>query len=374
MNNPAKILVVDDNPANRYIFERRLSSRGYEILTATDGEQGLAVAREIRPDLILLDVMMPKMDGIEVCRRLKSDPACPFIPIIMVTAKVDPKDVVEGLDSGADEYLTKPVDHTALVARVKSMLRIKTLHDKTEEQANQMKIWNEELNQPVSEQLVELERMNELKRFFSPQIAELITSPGNEKLLESRRREITVVFCDLRNFVRFSESAEPEEIMKILREYHLALGPLIHEFDATLERFPGDGLMVYFNDPVTCEAPSLQAIQMAVTMRDRITRLIVEWRGRGYDLGFGIGIASGQAVLGQIGFLGRFDYGAVGLVVNLASRLCDRAKDGQILISEHVSADVEDAVIMAPLPDILLKGFSKPISAYNVAGLKAAHF
>lgn len=168
MNHPAKILVVDDNPANRHIFEQRLSSRGYEILTAHDSEQGLAMAREMRPDLILLDVMMPKMDGIEVCRRLKSDPACPFIPIIMVTAKVDPKGVVEGLDAGADEYLTKPVDHTALVARVKSMLRIKALHDKTEEQANQLKIWNEELNQRVLEQLVELERMNELKRFFPP--------------------------------------------------------------------------------------------------------------------------------------------------------------------------------------------------------------
>lgn len=183
-----------------------------------------------------------------------------------------------------------------------------------------------------------------------------------------------MVFCDLRNFVRFSESAEPEEIVKILREYHLALGPLIHEFDATLERFAGDGVMVYFNDPVTCDAPSLHAIQMAVAMRDKVAQLIVEWRGRGYDLGFGIGIASGQAVLGQIGFLGRFDYGAVGLVVNLASRLCDRAKDGQILISEHVSTDVQDAVITVPLPEILLKGFSKPISAYNVAGLKAAHF
>ena len=372
MNNPAQILVVDDSPVNRDIFEQRLSPQGYEVLTAKDGEQGLTLAREKHPDLILLDVMMPKMDGFEVCRNLKNDPTCPFIPIIMVTAKADSKDVVEGLDAGADEYLAKPVDHTALVARVKSMLRIKDLHDKTEEQASQLKIWNEKLNQRVSEQLMELERMSELKRFFSPQIAELITSPGNEKLLNSHRREITVVFCDLRNFVPFSELAEPEEIMKILREYHLALGPLIHEYEATLERFAGDGLMAYFNDPLTCDDPSIRAVQMAVAMRDKIAELIGEWRDRGYDLGFGVGIAQGQAVLGQIGFLGRFDYGAVGRVVNLASRLCDRAKDGQILVSEQVGADVEDAAMIIRLPDIPLKGFTKPIAAYNVAGIKAA--
>ena len=317
---------------------------------------------------------MPKMDGFEVCRQLRGDPEYPFMPVIMVTAKSDPKDIVDGLEAGADEYLAKPVNHTALVARVKSMLRIKALHDKTEEQASQLKKWNEQLNQRVSGQLVEIEHMSHLKRFFSPQIAELITSSENKKLLESHRSEITVVNCDLRNFVRFSESAEPEEIMKVLRDYHLALGPLINRFEATLERFAGEGLMAYFNDPLPCEEPSKHAIQMAVAMRDSVGKLIGKWRDRGYDLGFGVAITNGQAVMAQIGFLGRFDYAAFGTVVNLASRLCNRAKNGQILVTQGIGADLDDTVMISRIPDIPLQGFSKPVVVYNVAGLKAVSY
>ncbi len=370
MRNPAHILIVDDNPANRDIFEARLAAHGYEIYTANDGDEALTLAREKHPDLILLDVMMPKLDGIEVCRRLKGDTSLPFMPIILVTAKTDPKDVVAGLEAGADEYLTKPVDQAALVARVKSMLRIKALHDQAHELAVQLSEWNEKLKERVAGQLSELERMNQLKGFFSPQVAELILSAGNEKLMESHRREITVVFCDLRRFSAFSETAEPEEIMRVLREYHKVLGPLIFRFEATLEHFAGDGLMTFFNDPVPCPDPALRAIRMAVAMRDGIGEIAETWRKYGYDLGFGVGIAQGYATLGQIGFEGRFHYGAIGSVLNLASRLCDQAHAGQILIAQRVSIDVEDMVELDAVEEFKFKGFVKPVIAFNVVGLK----
>jgi class 3 adenylate cyclase/CheY-like chemotaxis protein len=363
-------LIVDDNPANRDIFETRLAAHGYEIYTANDGEEALALARERHPDLILLDVMMPKLDGIEVCRRLKGDASLPFMPIILVTAKSDPKDVVAGLEAGADEYLTKPVDQAALVARVKSMLRIKALHDQAQGQAAQLADWNEKLKERVAGQLAELERMNQLKRFFSPQVAELILSAGNDKLMESHRREITVVFCDLRGFTAFSETAEPEEVMRVLRDYHKVLGPLIFRFEATLEHFAGDGLMTFFNDPVPCPDPALRAIRMAVAMRDGIGEIAETWRKYGYDLGFGVGIAQGYATLGQIGYEGRFHYGAIGSVLNLASRLCDQAHAGQILITQRVSIDVEDIVELEAVEEFKLKGFLKPVIAFNVVGLK----
>ena len=370
MREPPQILIVDDNPANLDIFEMRLAAHGYEIYTASDGEQGLALAREKQPDLILLDVMMPKMDGIEMCQHLKGDASLPFMPIILVTAKSDPADVVAGLEAGADEYLTKPVDQTALVARVKSMLRVKELRDQTEVQAARLTEWNEKLKERVAGQLAELERMNQLKRFFSPQVAELILSAGNEKLMESHRREITVVFCDLRGFTAFSETAEPEEVMQVLRDYHKVLGPLIFRFEATLEHFAGDGLMTFFNDPVPCPDPTLRAIRMAVAMRDGIGEIAETWHKYGYDLGFGVGIAQGYATLGQVGFEGRFHYGAIGSVLNLASRLCDQAHAGQILITQRASTDVEDIAELESVEEFTLKGFLKPVIAFNVVGLK----
>ena len=339
MRTPPRILIVDDNPMNLDILQTRLTVHGYEILTATDGEEALATAREKRPDLILLDVMMPKMDGFEVCRHLKADSTLPFMPIVMVTAKADPKDIVAGLEAGGDEYLTKPVDQASLVARVKSMLRIKALHDTVQEQAARLEAqsaqladWNRTLEQRVAEQLAELERVGRLKRFLSPQLADLIVSAGGEKLLESHRREITVVFCDLRGFTAFSETAEPEEVMGVLGDYHRAMGSLIFQFEGTLERFAGDGMMVFFNDPLPCPDPAARAVRMAVAGRERVRELTEAWRKRGHQLDLGVGIAMGYATLGKIGFEGRFDYGAIGTVTNLASRLCDEASAGQILI------------------------------------------
>jgi adenylate cyclase len=370
MRTPPRILIVDDQPMNVDILQTRLAVHGYELLTAYDGEEALTKARAELPDLILLDIMMPKIDGIQVCQRLKADTALPFMPIIMVTAKADSKDVVAGLEAGADEYLTKPVDQTSLVARVKSMLRIKALHDTVQEQARHLAEWNHTLEQRVQEQLGELERVGRLKRFFSPQLAELVVSAGGEKLLQSHRREVSVVFCDLRGYSAFTEAVEPEEVIEVLREYHTTLGRVIFRFQGTLERFAGDGLMVFFNDPLPCPDHAAQAVHMAMAMRQEMAELTEKWRKRGHQLAFGIGIAQGYATLGMIGFEGRVDYAAVGPTTNLASRLCDAAQGGQILISQRVCVAVEDLVEVESVGDLILKGLRDPVLAFNVVGLK----
>jgi len=361
---------VDDVPANVHILQSRLAAHGYDIVTATDGEAALAAVKETQPDLILLDVMMPKMDGFEVCRRLRADPSLPFIPIIMVTAKADPKDVVAGLEAGGDEYLTKPVDQPALVARVKSMLRIKSLHDTVEALAAERAEWNKTLERRVEEQLGQLEQLGRLKRFFSPQLAELIVAGGTDDPLKTHRREVTVVFLDLRGFTPFAETAEPEEVMGVLREYHAEMGKLILEHEGTLERFTGDGMMIFFNDPVPVPDPAERAIRMAVAMRERVSGLAIGWRKRSYDLALGVGIAQGYATIGAIGFEGRWDYGAIGTVTNLAARLCGEAKGGQILVHQRVATTIEDLANLEEIGPLTLKGLLKPVAAFNVAGLR----
>jgi class 3 adenylate cyclase len=371
MNNPPLILVVDDNETNRDILITRLEKHGYQLLQAADGEEALASAKQHSPDLILLDVEMPKLDGFEVCRRLKNDPAMSFIPIILVTARAASQDVVTGLDAGADEYLTKPIDQAALVARVRSMLRVKALHDQVQAQAADLATWNRTLEQRVNEQVSELDRMNRLKRFLSPQIAKLVVSSGDDKLLESHRRDITVVFCDLRGFTAFAESAEPEDIIAVLQEYYQCLGESIDRFEGTLQHFAGDGLLIIFNDPLPCIDPALRAVRMAVEMRGRVAALVDKWRRFGHELGFGVGIASGHATLGSVGYEGRFHYSANGTVVNLGSRLCTQATDGQILIDGRVQLAVEAIARTEPIGDLDLKGFHRPVRAFNVRDLLA---
>jgi class 3 adenylate cyclase len=369
MHNPPRILIVDDNEINRDILRTRLGPHGYDLLEACDGEEALASARQHLPDLILLDVMMPKLDGFEVCRRLKADAALPFIAIILVTAKADSKDIVAGLDAGADEYLTKPIDQAALVARVKSMLRMKELTDSVSAQAADLASWNRTLEERVAQQLAQIGRMDRLKRFLSPQVAELILSSGDDRVLESHRREVTVVFCDLRGFTAFAETSEPEEIMNTLRDYHAAVGAIIHKFEGTIERFAGDGLMAMLNDPVPIPEPCAQAVRMAAEMRAAVGGLSDKWRKHGFNLGFGVGIAHGYATLGRIGFEGRFDYAAIGTVTNLAARLCAEAKDGQILIDGKVQVAVEAIAELEPLEELTLKGFHRPIRASNVRAI-----
>ena len=371
MHSPPRILVVDDNETNRDILVTRLGMHGYDLLQAADGEEAIEVAHSAQPDLILLDVMMPKLDGIEATKRLKADERLPFTPIILVTAKADSKDVVTGLEAGADEYLTKPVDQTSLVARVKSMLRVKELHDKIASQAADLAKWNKTLEERVAYQLTQIERAGRLKRFLAPQVAELVLNGGNEHLLDSHRRDVTVVFGDLRGFTAFAETAEPEEVMSILREYHSNLGPLVHKYEGTIERFIGDGFLVLFNDPLPCPDPPVRAIRMATEMRACMARLAEEWRKHGHELGFALGIAHGYATLGLIGFEGRFDYSAIGTVVNLAARLSSQALAGQILIDPKVYAAVEAEVDAEPAGELTLKGLSRTIKAFNIKGLRA---
>jgi DNA-binding response OmpR family regulator len=371
VRTPPRILVVDDNPMNVKILQARLAAEGYEIVTATDGEQALDAAERQRPDLILLDVMMPKIDGIEVCRRLKQDPAYSFTPIIIVTAMADPRDIVAGLDAGADEYLTKPVDQQALVARVRSMLRIKSLHDTVHAQADELTRWNATLEQRVAQQVEELERVGRLKRFFSPQLAELILAGGAEDPLKTHRREITVVFVDLRGFTAFAETAEPEEVMRLLHDYHAAMGELIMSHGGTLEHFAGDGMMIFFNDPVPVPDPVPRAVRMAVAMRERARELSSGWQKLGYDLALGVGIAQGYATIGAVGFEGRWDYAAVGTVTNLAARLCAEAKGWQILVSPRVAASIEELAQMEDVGDLVLKGLLRPVPARNVLAVRS---
>jgi len=375
MRSPPLILVVDDVPDNVDIVQMRLESQGYEVVTAADGIEALDKIREVLPDLVLLDVMMPKLDGIETVKRLKADPSLPFIPVILVTAKADAKDVIGGLESGGDDYLTKPVDHAALSARVRAMLRIKALHDtvqdqakRLEDQAAQLAMWNSTLEERVKAQLGELERVGRLKRFLAPQLAEMIVSTGDEGILESHRRDIVVVFCDLRGYTSFAEIGEPEEVWTVLREFHAAVGPLVTRFEGTLDHFSGDGLMVYFNDPLPCPDPAERAVRMAVAMRSTVGELMAGWRRRGHELGFGIGVAQGYATLGRIGFEERVDYTAIGTVTNLAARLCAEAQDGQILVSQRVAAAVEESVKLEEIGNLALKGLSQAVAVYNVAG------
>jgi adenylate cyclase len=369
MHNPPRILIADDNEDTRDILAAQLAIHHYELLQAADGEEAVAIARHELPDLILLDVMMPKMDGMEVCRRLKGDASLPFMPIILITARSDTKDVILGLEAGAVEYLTKPIDDVAVAARVKSVLQIKELHDKVIAQATELVSWNHTLEQRVATQLLEIERISRLKQFLPPQVAKLIISSGNDQLLESHRKAITVVSCDLRGFTAFAEIAEPEELMLLLREYHTTLGAVINKFEGTVERFAGDGLLVLFNDPLPCPDPSVRAVQMAVEMRGEIAKLEEKWLKHGRELGFGIGIAHGYATLGCIGFEGRFQYSVTGTVANLACRLCDVAQNGQILIDAKVHAGVEMVTEVEPVGELVLKGFHQPIRAFNVRKL-----
>jgi class 3 adenylate cyclase len=370
VKGPARILVVDDTPKNVKLLADLLTVRGYAVVTAASGPEALALVDAERPDLVLLDVVMPEMSGYEVCRKIREDPRTGILPVVMVTALDPAQERVKGLEAGADDFLTKPINQAELLARVRSLLRIKEFHDTVQAQAAQLAEWNRTLEQRVQEQLAQLERLGRLKRFFSPQLAELIVAGGAEDPLQTHRREVTVVFLDLRGFTAFAETAEPEEVMGVLREYHAAMGQLIVAHEGTLERFAGDGMMVFFNDPVPVPNPGERAVRMALAMRERVEGLSRTWRRRGYDLDLGVGLAQGYATIGAIGFEGRWDYGAIGTVTNLAARLCGEAKPGQILVPRRLLATVEELVEAEPVGELMLKGFHRPVTAYNVLGLK----
>ena len=363
MSAPGRVLVVDDTPVNLKLLADLLAAKGYQVRTATSGAEALAQIEAEPPDLVLLDVMMPGMSGYEVCRTIRANAATAMLPVVMVTALDPGQERVKGIEAGADDFLTKPIHQPELLARVRSLLRVKTLWD-------QVADLNRTLEARVAEQVAQLERLGRLRRFFSKQLAEAIVNGGADDPLQSHRRDITVVFLDLRGFTAFAETAEPEEIMGVLREYHAAMGQLIVEHEGTLERFTGDGMMIFFNDPSPVPNPQERAVRMALAMRERVDELVRGWRKRGYELDFGVGIAQGYATLGAIGFEGRWDYGAIGTVTNLAARLCGEAQPGQILISRRLFSALEDQVEAVGVGEMLLKGFSRPVSVYNVTGMK----
>jgi class 3 adenylate cyclase/CheY-like chemotaxis protein len=365
MRDPPLILAVDDVPDNLEILQLRLESQGYQVLTAADGVEALQQMRELDPDLVLLDVMMPRLDGIEVVRAMRADPVLSTTPVILVTAKSDTRDVIEGLDAGADEYLTKPYEHAALLARVRSMLRQKHLHDRVEEQAQKLAKWNETLKEQVDAQVSQIERMGRLRRFLPPQVVDIVLSSGEESALGTHRREVTLVFCDLRGFTAFAETAEPEEVMAILHDYHDCVGRTVFDHGGTLERFAGDGVLVLFNDPVEYWDHTARAVKMALEMRTQMEVLCIRWNRLGHDLGFGVGISRGFATLGAIGFEGRQEYTAIGAAANLASRLCDEAKSGQILVSQRVANCLQRELHVGHLGTLALKGFHRPVPIYE---------
>ena len=369
----AKILVVDDTPQNVKLLADLLTVKGYAVVTAASGPEALKEVEAERPDLVLLDVMMPGMSGYEVCRKIREDPATGILPVVMVTSLDPAGERIKGLEAGADDFLTKPINQPELLARVRSLLRIKELYDTVQAQAAQLAELNRGLEERVCEQVAQLERLGRLKRFFSPQLAELIVAGGADDPLKTHRREVIVVFLDLRGFTAFAETAEPEEVMGVLREYHAEMGKLILAHEGTLERFTGDGMMIFFNDPVPVPNPAERATRMAVAMRERVRELSAAWRKRGYDLGLGVGIAQGYATIGAIGFEGRWDYGAIGTVTNLAARLCGEAKAGQILVSSRVAGAVEDLADTEQVGPLVLRGLLKPVPTFNLLGLRGNH-
>jgi len=369
--NPAKILVVDDTPRNVKFLVDLLGIKGYSVVTASSGAEALKQVAAEQPDLVLLDVVMPDISGYEVCRQIRSNQATAILPVVMVTALDPSEERIKGLDAGADDFLTKPINQAELLARVRSLLRIKELYDTVQEQSAKLTEWNRDLEQRVQAQVGQLERLGRLKRFFSPHLADLIVAGGAEDPLKTHRREVAVVFLDLRGFTQFAETADPEEVMSVLREYHSEMGTLILAHEGTLERFTGDGIMIFFNDPLPVPNPAERALRMALEMRERVSALTGKWQKSGYDLGFGVGLAQGYATIGAIGFEGRWDYGAIGSVSNLAARLCAEAKPGQILISSRVLYKVEGLITCEPMGELSLKGFARPVPAFNVLGLKA---
>lgn len=367
----AVVLVVDDLEPNRKLLDAVLSPRGFTVHASESGEDALTWLAEQLPDIVLLDIQMPGIDGYETCRRIRADERTAYLPVVMVTASGG-EQKVRAIEAGADDFVTKPFDQSELLARVRSLVRIKRYHDTVERQAAELAAWNRQLEDKVAAQVEELQRVGRLRRFLSPQVAGLVVESGDEGFLDSHRAEITATYCDLRGFTAFAETAEPEEVMAVLRDYHEALGDLVFRFEGTLEHFAGDGLLVFFNDPIPCPDAPARAVQMAVAMRGRVEQLAEGWRRRGHELGFGVGIAQGYATLGRVGFEGRYDYAAIGTVTNVSARLSALAEAGQILITQRVAAGAAEVAVTRQVGALELRGITKPVETLEVLGLDSA--
>ena len=366
-----KILVVDDVPQNVRLLEAVLVPHGYQVLTANDGLAALELVEAEEPDLILLDVMMPGLDGYGVCTHLREHDETAVLPVIMVTSSIG-QEKTRAIEAGADDFIPKPFNHHELLTRVRSLLRIKRYHDTIKAQAAELAELNRTLEERVQSQVRELERLRRLRRFLSPQLADAIVSSGDDTVLASHRRQVAMFFADLRGWTSFVDAVEPEELMRVLREFHDAIGRLVKRFDATVGFLEGDGVQLFFNDPIEIPDAPLRAVRLGCALREEMAELTPVWQKRGYDLDFGAGIALGYATCGEVGFEGRSDYAAIGAVTNLASRLADEAVGGQILIAQRLFAEVEDAVDAEPAGEFTLKGFQRPVAAFNVLGVREA--
>jgi adenylate cyclase len=367
-----RILVVDDQRANVEMLAELLRSRGYLVDGVYDAEAALRKVAEMQPDLVISDIRMPGMDGYELTQRLRSDPATELLPVVLVTSLEDRDghdERVRGIESGADDFLTKPVRYAELFARVRSLLRVKVLQDEVRRQAEQLRQWNERLEERVREQVAAIDRLAQMKRFFSPPVAEAIVAGGAD-VLEPHRREITAVFLDLRGFTAFTDRANPDEVMDLLGDYHEALGRIVDRYGGTLEHFAGDGVMIFFNDPLPVDQPATRAVRMAFELQQAFLPIAQAWLRRGHDVALGVGIAQGEATLGVIGFEQRWEYAAIGAVPNLAARLCGQARGGEILIDAMTYADVGDVVEAEPAGPLQLRGITQPMPAFRLLRLK----
>ena len=358
----ARILVVDDQRSNLELMAGVLKARGYDVLTAADGEAALEQVRESGPDIVVSDILMPGLDGYELCRRLRASPATALLPVVLVTS-LDPQgERMRGIEAGADDFITKPVNWEELFARVRSLLRVKALQD-------ELKGWNQKLEARVKKQVKQLERLSRLKRFFSPSVADAIAA-GSEGLLEPHRREITAVFLDLRGFTAFTDRADPDEVLDLLRAYHATLGRLVDEHGGTLEHFAGDGIMIFFNDPLPVERAAEKSVRMALSLQNAFTPISAAWAKLGHEVGLGIGIAQGEATLGVIGFENRWEYAAIGNVPNLAARLCGAARAGEIILDAQTEREVAHMADTEPMGTLTLRGFAQPVAAFRLKALR----
>ena len=365
----ARILVVDDVAQNVRLLEAVLEAHGYEVVSATDGAAALKLVVSTEPDLVLLDVVMPQPDGYAVCRQIRAQEETAMLPVIMLTAS-EGSEKTKAIEAGADDFIPKPFDRNELLTRIRSLLRIKRYHDMITAQAAELLELNRTLEERVQTQLDELERLQRLRRFLSPQLADAIVSSGDESILRSHRRQVAMFFADLRGWTRFVDAVEPEELMRVLGEFHDTIGELVRRFDATVGFIEGDGVQLFFNDPIEVPDAALRAVRLGCALREEMAELMLSWTKRGYDLGFGAGIALGYATCGEVGFEGRFDYAAIGAVTNLASRLADEAAAGQILIAQRLYAEVEDEVEVESVGEFTLKGYERPVTAFNVVSVR----
>jgi class 3 adenylate cyclase len=364
MTRQSRVLVVDDTPQNVKLLSDLLGAKGYAVVTATCGQEALQRVAQDGPDIVLLDVMMPDLTGYEVCARIRADPATTLLPVVMVTSLDPHTERVKGIEAGADDFLAKPINQPELFARVRSLLRIRSLQNEVQRQADELREWNARLEDRVQSQVAELARMTRLKRFFARPVVDALLASDEHAILAPHRREICYAFVDLRGFTAFTDAAEPEEVQRLLSEYHATLGSIVAAHEGTLDRFAGDGILVFFNDPFPVPDAPRRAATMALEMQRAFAPLRARWQKSGHELDLGIGIAQGFATLGAFGFEQRVDYSAIGSVVNLAARLCEEAPGGAIIVDRRTRGALDEIAQFEPFGPLTLKGYAQPVPAF----------